>query len=279
MKSHRWSVSFIGAAALTLALAVSPSGCAVDGTGGALVELEMAFQGAALDGEALGVGTTLYDPAWTVELTEARLVLGAAYVFPSSEVVSAWQMPFVRRAYAHAGDDNLFGVNALTEWREQVVVDALSTEPTVVGPLLGEMGTAEVASVWIDAPQGELAGADGPTHGHHGWVAGTARRGDEEIRFEAGLTLEDTPLSQRVDRIPLGEDATVSMRSRVVIEVVAGQWLQQLDFDAMREDGDLVAEEDGVVRPTAPHPFQRSWLIDFHDPNAFRARIVGGEGQ
>ena len=91
--------------------------------------------------------------------------------------------------------------------------------------------------------------------------------------------LKDTPLSQRVDRIPLGEDGTVSMRSRVVIEVVAGQWLQQLDFDAMREDGDLVSEEDGVVRPLAPHPFQRAWLIDFHDPNAFRARIVGGEGQ
>jgi len=275
MTRHPFATTLACAAALTAAAALAPVGCAVSGTGGELVELELGFAGGAVDGAPLGAGTTLYDPAWTIELTEARVVLGAAYVFPPAEVAS-WRLPFVRRAYAHAGDDNLFAVNALAEHREQVVVDALSDEPMVVGPLLGEAGAAANASVWIDAPRGELAGEGGPTHGYHGWVAGVARRGDEEVRFEAGLTLDDTPLSQRVDNIALGDQARVSEGSRVVIEVLASQWLQQIDFDALRADGDLEPDPDGVVRPVAPHPFQRAWVIDFHDPDAFRARVEGG---
>lgn len=264
-----------GALALSLVLmsAFGPGGCASSGTGGELIEVELAFVGGSLEGQSLGFGDTLYEPTWDIELTEARLVVGAAYVFPPAPVVSQnWSFP--KSAHAHAGDDNLFAVNAMVEHREQLVVDVLSDQPIVVGPLLGEAGAAESVSVWIDAPRGELAGADGPTHGFHGWVAGTATRGDEVVRFEAGITLEDTPLSQRVDRIPLG-GGTLQARGRVVIEVLAGAWLGQIDFDSMLSDGALEPDEDGVVRPSAPHPFQRSWLIDFHDPDAFRARIEG----
>lgn len=279
MKSRRIPTALTFAVALTLAAALAPGGCALDGTGGELVELELGFAGGAVDGEALGTGTTLYDPAWSIELTEARVVLGAAYVFPPSTLTAALRRPFLAQARAHAGDDNLFAVTALAEWREQVVLDALSPAPMMVGPLLGEAGSAELVSVWIDAPRGELAGAGGPTHGHHGWVAGVARRGEEQVRFEAGLTLEDTPLSQRVDRIPLGDRAEVGAGSRVIIEALAGQWLQQVDFDALRADGALEPDADGVVRPVAPHPFQRAWVIDFHDPDAFRARVEGSLNQ
>lgn len=270
----RFRFAFVTAAALSLAAAMAPSGCAVSGTGGELVELEIGFVGASLDGAPLGVGTTLYDPAWEVELDEALLVVGGAYVFPPTAVASGW-LPFVRSAHAHAGDDNLFAVTALAEWREQVVVDALSSDVQLTGPLLGEAGEVGAASVWIDAPRGELAGADGPTRGHHGWVRGTARRDGEEIRFEAGLTLEDTPLSQRVDRIAVAQDAQVDEGSRVVFEVFAGQWLQQVDFATLRDDGVLEPDEDGVVRAVEPHPLQRAWLIDFHDPDAFAVGVQG----
>lgn len=273
MMTNRLTASLLAAAALTVAAALAPGGCAVNGTGGELVELELGFAGGATGGSPLGMGTTLYDPAWVIELTEARLVLGAAYVFPPSEVAAVLRLPFLGQARAHAGDDNLFAVNALAEWREQVVVDALSAEPTVVGPILGEAGRASEVSVWIDEPRGELAGADGPTRGYHGWVAGVARHGEDEVRFETGLTLEDTPLSQRVDRIPLGENARMSRGSRVIVQALAGQWLQQVDFAALRADGALEPEEDGVVRPVAPHPLQRAWLIGFHDPDAFVAHI------
>ncbi|HJL18251.1 MAG TPA: hypothetical protein RMH99_21485 [Sandaracinaceae bacterium LLY-WYZ-13_1] len=279
MNVRRMPTALVLAAGLTVAAALLPAGstlggCTLRGTGGDLVEVELAFAGAASEGGPLGVGETLYDPPWEVELTEARLVLGAAYVFPPAEIADRWRLPFTRRrAHAHAGDDNLFAVNALVEWREQVVVDALAAEPTVVGPVLGEAGVADIATVWIDAPRGALAGPDGPTRGHHGWVAGVARRGDEEVRFEAGLALEDTPLSQRVDRIPLDDGARIAQGSRVRIEVLADTWLQQVDFGALVEDGALEPGDDGVARPMAPHPFQRAWLIDFHDPDAFRARV------
>ena len=264
------------AAALSLGLALAPGGGAVSGTRGELVEAEWAFVGGASGDAPLGVGRTLYDPAWTIELEEARVVLGAAYVFPPPAVAARWGLPFVSTARAHAGDDNLFAVNALAEHRDQVVVDALSPEPTVVGPVLAESGAASIVTVWIDAPRGALAGADGPTHGHHGWVRGVARQGETELRFEAGLRLEDTPLSQRVDRIPLGEGAAVTRGSRVVVEALASEWLQQIDFTSLLADGALEVDPDGVARPTSPHPFQQAWLIDFHDPGAFRARIERG---
>lgn len=254
--------------------AVVPLACA--GTGGDLVEIELAFSGGAPQGVTLGRGETLYDPAWQVELEEARLVLGAAYVFPPPRSASSWSLLGATLgasvAHAHAGDENLFGVNALAEYREQVVVDALNPEPLVVGPLLAEAGRGDAVSVWIDAPRNELAGPDGPTHGFHGWVRGVARQGQREIRFEGGITLEDTPLSQRVDRIALG-DAMVGQGSRVVLEVHAGRWLEQVDFAALIDDGRLVVEEDGVARPVAPHAFQQAWLISFHDPEAFAASV------
>ncbi|MFK7991964.1 MAG: hypothetical protein AB8I08_38460 [Sandaracinaceae bacterium] len=271
---HRFRFAFVLAAMLSLTAAMAPSGCAVSGTGGELVELEIGFVGATRDGAALGVGTTLYDPGWEIELDEARLVVGGAYVFPPTPVASAL-LPFLPSAHAHAGDDNLFAVTALAEWREQVVVDALSPEVQLTGPFLGEAGEVGAASVWIDSPRGELAGPDGPTRGHHGWVAGTARRDGETIRFEAGLTLEDTPLSQRVDRISIAPGAAVEESSRVVFEVFAGQWLQQVDFDALRADGVLEPDSDGVVRAVEPHPLQRAWLIDFHDPDAFAVGVQG----
>ncbi len=257
--------------------ALGPGGCA--GTGGELVEIELAFVGGTggVEGGGLGTGQTRYDPSWAIELSEARLVVGAAYVFPPTRITDIGHILSPAKAYAHAGDDNLFAVNALAEYREQFVVDALSPEPLVFGPLLAEAGEAAEVSVWIDAPRGELSGPSGPTHGYHAWIRGVARQGDREVPFEAGLTLEDTPLQQRVDNIAIRGDGEVTAGSRVLIEVLAGTWLGQVDFDGMLADGSLTLGEDGVARPTAPHVFQQAWRIDFHDRDAFTATVEGGE--
>jgi hypothetical protein len=240
------------------------------------VEIELAFVGAGAHDGPLDRGATLYDPPFEIELQEAKLVIGAIYVFPPAALAHRWRAPFTSRAFAHAGDDNLFAVNALAEHREPVIVDALSTTPTVIGPLLAESGPADVVTVWIDAPRGALAGPEGPTRGHHGWVRGVARQGEREVRFEAGIDLQDTPLSQRVDRIPLGAGAELRAGSRVTVEVLAHQWLQQVDFASLLQDGALEPDRDGVARPATPHAFQHAWLIGFHDPDAFRARVTGG---
>jgi hypothetical protein len=276
MNRRRLPAALRLAAFLTVGAAVAPIGCTLRGTGGDLVEVELAFAG-GVDGDApLGVSETLYEPPWTVELEEAKLVVGAAYVFPPAPVAQRWRLPLVGRAHAHAGDDNLFAVNALAEYREPVVVDALSAQPTVVGPVLAEAGEADLVSLWIDAPRGAQAGEDGPTRGYHGWVSGVAHRGEESVRFEAGIALEDTPLSQRVDRIRLADGARLEAGARVTIEVLADTWLEQVDFGALLADGALEPDVDGVVRPRPPHPFQRAWLVNFHDPGSFRARVETG---
>lgn len=256
---------------LLVGSAFAPAGCAIEGTGGDLVPVELAFVGGRATGDGpLGVSETLYSPAWQIELDEALLSVGAAYVFPPEP--TAFALPFVSSALAHAGDDNLYAVNALAEYREPVIVDALSTEPQVVGPVLAEAGSMAEVSVWIDAPRD----ADGPTRGHHGWVRGTARMGDTELRFEAGIELENTPLSQRVDNIDAPGELVEG--SRVVIEVAAEEWLRQVDFDALLADGRLEPDTDGVTRPLAPHPLQSAWLINFHDPEAFGAHVEAGSG-
>ncbi len=274
--TRKTSSILFATAALVLVAALAPTGCALEGTGGQRVLIELAFVGGAAHGGPLERGSTLYDPPFEIELEEAKLVVGAVYVFPPSTLARRWSAPFMSRAYAHAGDDNLFAVNALAEHRQSVVVDALSTTPTVIGPILAESGPADVVTVWIDAPRGALGGPEGPTRGHHGWVRGVARQGEREVRFEGGIALEDTPLSQRVDRIPLGAGAEVRAGSRVTVEVLAHQWLEQVDFASLLDDGDLEPDADGVARPAVPHAFQRAWLIGFHDPDAFRARVTGG---
>ncbi|MGF1467388.1 MAG: hypothetical protein ACFCGT_14780 [Sandaracinaceae bacterium] len=269
------------AAFLVLVSVAAVPACTLEGTGGDLVPVEFSFAGGHDSRLGPLVTETLYDPPWTVRLDEARIVLGAAYVFPPpAEPLSTWSPAslFVSRARAHGGDDNLFAVTALAETLEPVVIDALDPTPRVIGPILGEANLAREVSVWIDAPRGEAAGAEGPTHGFHGWVKGTASSGDRTVPFEAGITLAETPLSQRVDRIALrGGPTELVAGSRVAVDAVADEWLDQVDFDGLLDSGQLVPDLDGVYRPAEPNGFQGGWLINFHDPDAFRARITQGE--
>lgn len=273
--SVRWV--FALAALLSVFTALLPfGGCTSSGTGGDLVPIEFGFSAAATD----GVGDTVYDPSWTVELTEARVVVGATYIFPSDPLSASRVAPpnplrhLLGRAYAHAGDDNEFGASALAEYREQVVVDALSEEVQWFGPVLAESGRADRVTIWIDAPRGQLAGAQGPTRGYHGWVAGTARRGDREVSFESGITLDETPLSQRVDGVPVAGDADLREGHRVVISAHPDQWLAQVDFDSLLSDGLFESDDDGIVRPGQSHPFRSAWLLNFHDPDAFSVNAI-----
>lgn len=254
------------AASLLVAAALAPTGCALDGTGGRLVELELFVQPG---GRApLGRVDTVTDPSWTVELEEAHLVVGAVYLFgPSAARATGPSALLFSRAFAHPGDDNLYGADALAEHLDPVVMNALSPDAAMQARLLGEVGELGSASVWVDDPPD----ASGPTRGRQAFVRGTARRGEREVRFEATLELERTPLRRRVDNVRFAPGARLDEGCRVTVEVLAEQWLRAVDFDLWLADA--VPEADGVYRPAQPSVFHTGWLLGFHSPSAFRARV------
>jgi hypothetical protein len=260
------------ASLLAMGVAPWPHGCALEGTGGRVALVELRATSAAESDAELGRLHTRFDPSWTVDLEIATVVIGAVWAYPPPPTAS-W-VPFGPAvARAHAGDDNLAGALARVEWREQFVVDALDPASRVIGTMVGEAGAVERGSVFLDAPLGQLRTPDGPTRGHHAFVRGVARRGEREVRFEAGLGIEDRVLLQRVDEVPVGGSGRVEEGSVLTVRARPANWLRDVDFDAIAgalDEGDLSTDDDGWFRPRAESQFRNAFYVGVHSADAWQ---------
>jgi hypothetical protein len=261
-----------GSAALFIA-AVTTVGCALAGTRGRLAEVELLLRSESEAGGRLGVGTTVDPDPWTVELIEARVVIGAVYLFPPRDPTLAlrWLLG-PPRALAHAGDDNEIGSTAMAEHLDQVVVDALEAEPISLGMHLAQAGLVDRGSIWLDHPRGALArqGSAGPTRGHVGWVRARASRRHQVVELSVGLDIEPTPLRRRVDGIVPRGRGDLDSGVRATFGVVPGEWLREVDFEALVPPGHDF-ESDGPVRvsPEAPSQAHNAWQIALSRPTSY----------
>lgn len=272
-RGRRSALVTLFALLLWAAAALDGPGCALEGTGGRAVLVEVELTSEPMQG-TLGRARTLHSPGWTVTLDEATVVVGAVYLFPPRRETAALRPWGPARALAHAGDDNFFGVPARAEYLEAALHDALEPGARRLGRVVAEEGPLDVASVWLDEPRGELALASSPTRGHHAFVRGSAERDGRVIRFEAGIDLENTPLRRRVDNIPVEGDRFLGEGSVVRVAVRPDHWLQHVDFDLWLDEEAGAPDTDGVYRPRQPSLFHTGWMIGFHNRHAFRVETA-----
>lgn len=250
------------------------------GTDGRAVVVSMAIESEPEPGLPLGVTRTRGPSAWTVELTEAFVSIGAVYLFPPRTTVRrSFPSIFVGRALAHAGDDNLLGVAAIAEHREPFVFDALRPEPLELGTLWVEAREVSDASLWLGTGRGPLDTRRDPERrmrGHHAWVSGIARRDGVELAFEGGLELPDTPLQRRVDLVPVietMEDETIPSLDEgrhIRVRVRPGRWLERVDFDALLAE----AGDEAVMRPPGTSQFYPAFFLGLRNPGAFSVEVT-----
>lgn len=249
------------AAAASIAAALTLAGAAACGNPTAGVPITLAFAV-----EAAGDGTATTPSGWTVELEEARALIGPVYAYaPLDDARASWVLgPPVARA--HGGFDPLDGRLVRAEVLAQHPVDALGGR-AALGPIDGLAGAVDELSVVLDAPRGALADADGPTRGHHLWVRGVARRAGEEVRFEGGLDLPDEGASRRVDGIGV-EGPALAEGATLVLAVDAGRWLAEADFEGL-------VGADAPVEITPESQPHRAWRLGARSAAAWAARVEG----
>lgn len=201
---------------------------------------------------------------------EARLsaFVGPVYLHapPSTPLLAHLRAFFVSTAHAHAGDDNLDGVRVLGEVLDPLAFDALDDAGTSFGPMLAEASTLDRVVLVLDEPRGEHAIPTGPTHGHHAWVSGRAVRGDDEVRFSAGLDVIDDRIARRVEGVRFASPPTLVEGARVVVRSRPGRWLSRVDFDALLE-----ADHEGEV--PAPSQLHHAWYLALRDPSSWELAL------
>jgi len=240
-------------------------GACESGTGAPLVAVETRLLPIAERDGALGHGSA---GEWRVELDEARVLVGPVYLHapPSTPLLAHLRSFFVSTAHAHAGDDNLDGVRVLGEVLDPLAFDALDDAGTSFGPMLAEASTLDRVVLVLDEPRGEHAIPTGPTHGHHAWVSGRAVRGDDEVRFSAGLDVIDDRIARRVEGVRFASPPTLVEGARVVVRSRPGRWLSRVDFDAL-----LQADHEGEV--TAPSQLHHAWYLALRDPSSWELAL------
>lgn len=230
---------------------------------GEVAERAISFGFAVEAAEEGGVFTT--DSGWEVELDEARVFVGALQMY-GNPPPSAWRFPrLVRRAWAHAGFDRFDGGTLRGEWLGQAAVDLLPPGPHDIATLRGIAGPVRSANLELPpAPAGE-----GKLAGFHAWVSGTARRGEESLRFAGGLDLPDQgPMSRRVAGIPV--DFDVDDHAEVVLRVHLRRWFDDADFATLP---DPVVDE---VRPIeSDSQVARAWRLGIRSFGAFSLHCNG----
>lgn len=195
---------------------------------------------------------------WDVTVTEARLVLGPVYILAprTTALLQLFQMPV---ALAHGGADEYATLGIRAEWLDQISLDMLATEPTILGEGNGVAGAIGDAEVDIDPPGTAISSA---THGHQAWLVGTASMGATMIPFEGGLDIADLTIARRVQGIPCSGD--VDDGSELTVGVHLHSWLDRMDFDR------LPAPSSGAVREIVPgtQPYN-AWLLGARTSTAF----------
>lgn len=217
------------------------------GTGAPIIPVELALEGRN------DVGSVETSAGWTVQLDEARIVLGPIYALAPRDELITWR--WIPRALAHGGFDALDGRMVKLELLEQRVVDVLDPEPQVIATV-AEEGEANELSIGIEPP----SDANAPqTNGFDAWVRGVARRGEEVVAFEGGLSLGDDAMARRVQGIDMS--GAFVEGSRLTIEVDAHRWLDGVDFSRVDE----TIERDGQAHA--------AWRIGARSPLAYHASL------
>lgn len=215
-----------------------------------------------LELESLSDGAATTPTGWRVELDEAWVLIGPVYAYaPLDEDAMAMARRLLGPpvAHAHGGFDPLTDRLVRAEYLDQVAFDALSNDPLNLGEIDGLLGAVDEASAVLDAP---LEDADGPTRGHHLWVAGTATRDDETVRFEGGLDLPEEGLSRRVDAIAV-DGPPLAEGSVLRLGVDASAWLAEADFSSLVGAGSDVRTITPDLQP------YRAWRLGARSPDSF----------
>lgn len=214
--------------ALAAILSLGFAACSV--TRGVPITLTLVF-------EPLAPRTFTTATGWEVELTEARALVGPVYAYAPPDAL-AWRRALAPSvALAHGGHGALDGRVVRAELLEARVVDALAVSDDVA--LDGLAGALDVLTLVLDAPP-----ADGPTHGRHVWVTGTARRGGEEVRFAGGIAPSE-PRQHRVEGVGV-DGPPLDEGERLVVGVDPQAWLSEARFEELAPGADGVARIEGT---------------------------------
>lgn len=225
----------------------------MSGTGGEIVDIELALGGDTAESFETSMG-------WTVTLEEARVALGPVYAFaPRDEPIA--QLRLLPVARAHGGFDPLDGRKVRTELLEQTIVDAL--DPSLVAMTLpAESGpVTELRVVLLPAAAGDVA----PLQSHQALMRGVARRDDTEVEFEGAIDLpEDQREVGNIDAV-----GTVAAGARLELRVDAAHWVDGIDFSRLAPSGEI---NEGSQAYGA-------WRVGLRSPSAFEANWKRGDGR
>lgn len=228
--------AFALAAALSLVSAIACS----NATGGIPIELTIALGGSS--------APFVTSSGWEIELTDAKAVVAPIYAYAPDGAMAFRSILGPSRAFAHGGFDPLADRLVRAELLDEVVIDALR-EPAEVSIVGGLAGAVDALTIVLAAP----ASDDDATQGHDVWIAGTARRDDVALAFDAAIDLDD-PMLRRIEGVPVSNGA-LEDGGRLVITADAHEWLAEADFT------DVVADENGVAHlGVDDEPYRALWL-------------------
>ena len=224
---------------------------------------------------ALPTGSFTTSLGWTVTLDEARIVVSAVYLFENPPPSAARDRPitdrlaslFLSTAWAHAGSTHFSGGACLGELLDQAAIDLVAGAATAV-PLIGNAGRVRSFSVLLDAPRGDLAKPESPTHGHHAWVRGTATKDGTTILFEGGLDVENTGRLRYVDGITT--DFALDAGGTFSVAIDPRAWFDTARFESLTTDG-----SDGRKLISAESQVRSAWFIGARSARAFAGTWQG----
>ena len=205
------------------------------------------------------------DTGWNVRLDEAQVAIDSVLALaPKRDSIGAvarvteWLVPV---AHAHGGHDEATGKRIRAEWLDPFIVDALAEARTSLGGYSAEAGAVDVMKLELARTKTRLAD---DLDGFRAYVAGTAERDGEQVRFAGGLTFADSEPARRVEtpvRFELDEGGTL------ILDVHASEWLRDAEFDR------LPAADPGSAREITPDTqVGRAWTIGVRSPAAFSVR-------
>lgn len=252
---------------LAIAVWIALAGCASE-TEGRVVAIDVAFEGVAEDGQALGVFDT--DTGWHVELSRATLVLGPVYAYSPAEgraTSPLVELFGVGKAYAHGGHDPFNGRAVRAEVLDPIALDLLSPELSHVMAIDAEAGAVDAVTVVLD---GSDPAAMSEAHGHQAWVEGVATKDGVTVPFSGGLVLPDDTLVRRVENVDLS--ASLDDGGTLIIGARPALWLSQAHFDR------LETQVDSRFEISSTSQVRNAWYLDVRRADAYRARFVSQEG-
>jgi hypothetical protein len=253
---------------LALAGLIALGACASE-TEGRVVAIDVAFEGVAEDGQALGVFDT--KTGWHVELSRATLVLGPVYAYSpatGSTTSPLAELVGVGVAHAHGGHDPFNGRSVRAELLDPIALDVLAPDRSHVTEIDAEAGLVDAVTVVLDASDSTVTAA---ANGHQAWVEGVATKDGVTIPFFGGLDLPEDALIRRVENVSIS--AELDQGGTLVMGARPAVWLSQAHFER------LDTEVEGRFEITPASQVRNAWYLDLRRADAYRARFVSQEGE